>query len=139
MKDLITQIKSTFDSIDEIKEVYAYPLQGNPMKYPSIIFYPVSMDNSFETQTDNYKIYNFAVFLIVGVSGSSVEDVYQTILPKIHDKVVEVIDSAWNFGTVDGHRVWGRLSTSGLTLSNESAGATATAEMNLQIKLLTNN
>jgi hypothetical protein len=139
METLISTIKSTFESITEIKEVYAYPLSGNPKKYPAIIFFPTSMDNSFETQADNFKVYNFSVFLTVSVSGSSIENVYETILPKIHDKVISKIDTDWNFGTIDGNRVWARLSTSALTLSNEQSGATANAEMTLQVKLLTNN
>lgn len=139
MENLITKIKETFLDITEIKEVYSYPVQGSPKKYPAIIFYPLSMENSFDSSTENFKIYNFKVFLNINVSGTTTSDVYTTILPKIHDKVVSVIDEKWNMGTVDGHRVWGRLSTSDLTLTQENNGNIASAEMTLQVKLLTNN
>lgn len=139
MENIITQLKATFDSITEIKEVYAYPLQGDPKKFPAIIFYPESMDNSFETQNENFKIYNFIVFLSIKVSGTDVENAFGIVLPKIHDKVCEVIDEQWNLSTIDGHRCWSRVSTSNISMSDENAGAIVTAQLRVQIKLLTNN
>lgn len=136
---LLDSLEAILETISGIQEVYSYPLQGNPNKYPAIIFYPDTVDNAFETTNENFKIYTFKIFVVINIAGKTVEDVWTGVLPKTIDSVTEKIDESWNMGTVGGHRVWARLSTNQIGMSIEEKSKTATVEMTLQVKTLTDN
>jgi hypothetical protein len=138
MESLITKIKTTLMEVSEIKEIFDFPLQGNPTKFPAVIFYPVSMDNAFSTTKENEKIYRFTMYVVFSLNGTNVEAIYKTQLPKIHDKIVAQFDADWNFGTDAGHRIWGRISASNLYLLQEKEKI-ATAEFMIEIKRQTTN
>jgi hypothetical protein len=132
-------IKTTLEGIDEIKEIFEYPLQGNPSKFPAVVFFPQTMENNFETTTENFKVYNFSMFLTVGIGNTTVKKVYSEILPKATDALVAEFDNKWNGGTYDGKRVWVKVSTGQWSMSDEQAGRTATIDMTVQVKTITNN
>jgi hypothetical protein len=136
---LISKIKDTLESVEAIKEIYAYPLPGNPKKYPAAIFYPDSFENSFETTADNFKVYRFKLFIAVNIAGTTEEDVFTSILPKTVDAVIAAFDTGWNGGTIDGHRLWSILDSGFWTLAIEQQGKTATAEMTLTCRVATTN
>jgi hypothetical protein len=137
-ESIISKVNTTLEGIGEIKEVFSYPLQGNPKKFPAVVYYPVSMvQNDFNSQADNFKLYTVSISIIVSLSGTTIRQVYSTILPKISDKLVQEFDEKWNMGTVDGHRVWCRLSTGDISYSQEQSGGTATMNLILEVKALT--
>lgn len=135
---LIPAIKAVLASVSEIKEVAAHPAQ-KISKYPAAIFYPVNVDNSFEDTADNMKIYNFKLFVVVGVGQTTIENVFTTILPKAVDAVMAKFDAEWDGGNIDGHRVIYLLNSAEWGMSPTEQGLEAYAEFNLQIKLLTSN
>lgn len=139
IESLITQIKNACEAIPNIKEVYSYPLQDDPREYPAIIVYPTGVQNSFETNQENFKIYTFSMFVVINIAGSTTENVYKTILPKTVDDVMQYFDTNWNFNTIDGHRVWAKVSANTFGLSVEQKNKTAFVDMTLEIKALTNN
>lgn len=138
-ENAIQIVKTTLEGIDEVKEVFSYPLQGNPSKYPAVVFFPQTMENSFETTTENFKIYTFYMSLIIGLNNTNMADVYGTVLPKTLDAVIAEFDNKWNGGTFDGKRVWVKVSTGQWSVSVEQNGKTATVDMEVQVKTVTNN
>ena len=136
---IISSIKDKCLGIPNIQEVYEYPLQANPKKYPSIIFFLDNGDNAFETTEDNMKVFNFKMWVVFSVAGTTVQKIYSEVLPKTYDDVLAHFDENWNFGTIDGHRVWGVINTSLVGLSVEENGKTASIEMNLRVKLLSSD
>ena len=98
-ESLISDIKAIVQGITAIKEVYAYPLAGNPTKYPAIIFFPDSFENSLDTTKSNFKTYRFKMWIVVDIAGTTEEAVFTSVLPKTVDKVIEAFDEAWNGGT----------------------------------------
>lgn len=139
IQTLITEIQTSCESIPNIKEVYSYPLQDDPREYPAIIVYPTGVQNSFETNQENFKIYTFSMFVVINIAGVTTQQVYQTILPKTFDDVMQHFDTNWNLNTIDGHRVWAKVSANTFGLSIEQKNKTAFVDMTLEIKALTNN
>ncbi|MFA6158896.1 MAG: hypothetical protein WC763_04740 [Candidatus Paceibacterota bacterium] len=134
---ILQKIKEILQGITAIKEIYDYPLDGNPKKFPAAIFYFDSFDNSFETVRDNFIVLRFKLFLVVNLSGTTEAEVYQSIMPKLMDAVVPAINSAWNMGDVEGQRAWGLLTGGNVTLSVEQQAKQATADLTIQVKLST--
>jgi predicted PilT family ATPase len=139
IETLITEIQTACEAIPNIQEVYSYPLQDDPREYPAIIVYPTGVQNSFETNQENFKIYTFSMFVVVNIAGATTQQVYQTILPKTFDDVMQYFDTNWNLNTIDGHRVWAKVSANTFGLSIEQKNKTAFVDMTLEIKALTNN
>lgn len=138
LEHIYQKIQETLEGVDKIKEVFGYPIQGNPSKYPAVIYFPMGMEeNSFSNTKENYKIFTFNLSVIVSLSGTTVKDVYTDILPKISDLLVETFDEGWDMGTLNGHRVWCRLASGQITLSQEQNAGTAQQDFTLQIKLNT--
>lgn len=137
-ESLIGDIKTIVQNISAIKEVYAYPLPGNPTKYPAVIFFPDSLTNEFNTTRDNFKMYRFKMWVVVDLAGTDEETVFTSILPKTVDKVIEAFDSAWNGGqNEDGSRVWQIIDSGLWGMSEEQSGKRAWAELTLTVKFST--
>lgn len=137
-ESLISDIKAVIQGISAIKEVYAYPLAGNPTKYPAVIFFPDSFENSFDTVKSNFKSYRFKMWVIVDLAGTTEEAVFTSILPKTVDKVIETFDQTWNGGqNDDGSRVWQIIDSGLWGLSEEQSGKRAFAELTLTVKFST--
>lgn len=139
LTSLIQQLKTKIATIPNIKEVYAHPLQDDPKQYPAVIFYQTSVENTFESNQENFKIYNFSMFVVINIAGTTTQKVYEEILPKTFDDVIQHFDTNWQMTTVDGHRVWARVSANTFGLSIDQKNKTATVDMTLQIKALTDN
>jgi len=136
-QEIIPLIKTTIESVPEVKQVFASP-QTRYSKFPAVIFYPADFDNVFETNAENFKTYNFVIYVIVGLKQASVDDAFTEVMPKVVDALVEKFDQEWNQGPIDGHQTWARI-TSGLWNTAEYQNAEiAFAQLNLGIKLLTN-
>ena len=136
---LIPSIKAIVEAVPAVKEVYAYPLAGNPKQYPAVIFFPDSFENSFETVAENLKLYRFKMWVVVDLAGTDEEAAFTSILPNVVDKIATKFDAEWNGGTTGGHRVSQVLDTGFWGLAEEQSGKRAFAELTLTVKLLTNN
>lgn len=136
---LIASIKATLGGVSSIKEIIAHPFAGNPTKYPAVIFYPVAFDNDFMTVQENFKTYRFKLWLIMSTKKYSDEKVFEEILPKAIDELLEKFDNDWDYGTIDGHRAWALVNTGVFGKGEEEQGATAWVEADLIIKVATNN
>jgi len=135
---LISKIKTSLEAVDSVKEVFSYP-KSKLSKYPSIVFFPNGLDNEYNNTGENLKTYKFSIFLVIGAIQTTIDTVYNTILPKALDEVLAQLDKDWNTGTIDGHRAWSQVETGSWSLSTEQNSIELTAELTLNIKVLTNN
>lgn len=136
---LIPSIKAIVEAVPAVKEVYAYPLPGNPKQYPAVIFFPDTFENSFETVAENRKLYRFKMWIVVALASTDEQAAFTSILPNVVDKLMAKFDEAWNGGTIDGHRVWHVLDSGFWGLAEEQSGKRAFAELTLTVQLLTTN
>jgi len=132
------KIKSILDGVVKIKKVYSYPATKIDA-YPAAIFYPANTDNSFENTQENFKTYGYKLWIVVNANGTNVETIFSSVMPGVMDAVMEAIDKEWSFNTIDGHRVWCSFSTGAWGVSENNNSIEITAEINLNIKMLTSN
>lgn len=135
---ILSKINTILSGITEIKELFAYPA-SKITKYPAVIYFPYSFDNQFDNSQENFKTYVFKIFVVVGATQKSLSSIYSSILPNAIDAVLEAFDEGWNFDTIDGHRAWARLNTGQWIVSGEQDGLEVSAEIDLTVKVLTNN
>jgi len=136
--ELQSKIQSILEGCSRINKIYAYPakdIEG----YPAAIYYPSDMENRFETTEDNFKQYGFKCWIIVNEGGTTVQEVFTSIMPNVMDEVLEEFSKNWSFDNINGHRVWGKVETGLWTVSEESAGVEVAAELDLTVKMLTSN
>lgn len=137
---ILSEIQNTLDGITEVKSTFNYPLSGNPTTFPSVIYFPTSMvENAFDSTAENFKIFTVNLSLLVTLSGTKLETVFSNILPKIADRVVAEFDKEWDMGSIDGHRMWARVSTGDVDYQVDKAGGVASMNMVLEVKVNTNN
>jgi len=136
---LISKIKSTLSSVDSIKEVVAYPSGGNFDNYPAVVFFPDSFENDFSTTKTNEKIYRFKMWIVVNAEKFTTEEVFEEILPKNVDEVLEKFDNDWDYGTINGHRARALINSGFWGMGEEENGKVAWAELDLLIKVQTDN
>lgn len=136
--NLISQISAILSGITNIKEVIAYPA-SKLTKYPTAIFFPSSFENSFETTRENSKVYKFKLYIVIGATQSTVNNIFSTVLPNTVDSVMEAFDFGWSGSSINGHRTSIKIDSGDWTLSEENKGLEAVAELNITIKLLTTN
>ncbi len=138
MEKIIKQgIKTILQSIPAVKEVSMWP--KTPEKYPAVICMSDNMDNSFDTTSDNMKVYRFKIWIEVGIAGTTEANVFESVLPAVSDAVIAKFDEEWNGGTLEGHRVW-QIISGGYEgyIVNEKAKS-AYKELTLTVKLATQN
>lgn len=135
---IINKIKEILEAVSEIKIVYGYP-NSKLDKFPCAIYLPSSFDNDYADSSSNFKIYRFKIFVVVGVKQTTLDNVYSNIMPKTLDSVLQAFDSNWDFDSIDGHRAWSKIDTGGWQLTDDQDGATLSAEIDLEVKILTNN
>lgn len=107
--------------------------------FPAVVFFPSSGENEFMTNDENRKEYAFKIYVMAECEVAGIETAFNTLLASSVDEVTAKFDEAWDGGTIDGHRVWYRLTDGDWGLSQEQNGLIAVAELNLLVKLATNN
>ena len=132
------KIQAILESIPQVKQIYAYPTSKID-SYPAAIYYPSTMENSFESTADNFKIYGYKLWIVVNAQATDVNTVFSTVMPNVMEAVLSKFDAEWSFTSINGHRVWGKVETGSWSVSEEQAGIEITAEINLSIKMLTSN
>jgi hypothetical protein len=131
-----TKINTILSSITKIKAIYAYPT-NDITAYPAAVFYPSNFENRFETTGDNFKIYNYKLWIVINAEAKSIQNILSSVLPNVMDSVLDAFDDGWDFSTIGGHRVWNKISTGGISISQENQGIEVSAEIDLEIKMLT--
>ena len=136
-KSIKADIKSILKAIPSVKEVFMYP--AVPTKYPAVVCMSENMDNSFETTSENFKVYRFKIWIEIAIVGTTETNVFESVLPQVSDAVIAKFDAEWNGGTISGHRVWQVISggREGYVVNEKSKSAYK--ELTLTVKLATTN
>jgi len=135
---LNTKINTILSGVSKIKQIYAYPAT-KISAYPAAIFYPSAVENSFETTSENFKIYGYKLWIVVNSGNKDISDIFDTVMPNVMDDVLAALDSDWDFSTIGGHRAWAKFDTGLWSVSEDNNGIEVTAEIDLSVKVLTNN
>lgn len=133
---LIAKIQSTLESVSAVKAIYPYPTTTIE-KYPAVVFFPDAFENTFQSTADNFKVYRFRMYVVVGATQKDRVDIFNTVLPKTVDAVLAAFDSGWDGGTIDGHRIWLLINSGVWSMATSQNGLEATAEMTVEIRLAT--
>jgi hypothetical protein len=135
---LLTKIGTTLSKISLVKDNFYYP-KTKMTKFPSVFYFPAGFENSYDTNAENFKIYRFNLFVIVGVSQTTLSNGVD-VLAKTVQAIIAQFDEDWNQGTIDGHRVWTVINSGNpWQLSQEEDGQELSAQLTIEIKLLSTN
>ena len=135
--EIVNKIQAILENSSKVKEIFAYPAEKFT-KYPAVVYYPASIDNAFETNRENFKNYNFKMWVIINTEATTVQNGYQ-VMARVLDDVLAELDSGWDFETIGGHRVWSEVQVGNWGVSETKAGVEIAVEIDFIIKLLTNN
>ena len=135
---LYSAIETILQGVTQIKEIHKKTV-SQFTKYPAAVYFPSSVENVFETTSENKRNHKFKLFIVVGLAGTDLDTVFGTILANAVDGVISAFDESWNLTTIDGHRCWIRIDGGNWNYDNSEGGATAYAEFDLIVQLLTNN
>jgi hypothetical protein len=133
MKEIISDLKTKLESITGIQEVIM-SRDVEPTKYPAIICNWATSDNSFENTSENRKLITFNLAIVINVAGKKMSEIDEVIIPNAFDLLESYVDENWNFGTIDGHRVRMRLSSSDNGITVEDKSKLAWVDCRLQIE-----
>jgi hypothetical protein len=125
---ITSHILSILQGIDAIKAVYPYPLAGSSNKSPYVVFIPDTLDNVYQTGSDNKKEYKYRMWVIVNLSNTDEKTAFTTILPNAVDKVLEAFDAQWSH-QIENHRAWLIIGSGNWGLSEENKSKQAYAEL----------
>lgn len=137
--ELLTKLKTTLGTITRIKQLSMYPTT-NLTAFPAVIVVPAGVENSFDTVSDNMKIYRFELNVAVGINDAVTEQVaFEKTLPNVIDDIIAKFDSTWDNGTSsEGRRIWQKIDTAdSWQIIDDSDGRMAYALLNLEIKVQT--
>lgn len=134
---LLQKIADILATVTQVQEVTSSP-KTKFDKFPAVYFQPAGFTNTFETQNENAKVYRFLMVVVIGVNGTTLENVFDTVLPATVDAVVAAFDSQWDIGTIGGHRSWVKIdSADPWEVTQDQDGIMCYAPLNVEIKLLT--
>ena len=139
-KEIIQKIKAILEDVTAVKSIYPYALrEGEKISsYPAVIYFPTGSSNQFETNADNFKEYNFNLYVICSIEQIGSEEVATNVLPNVIDKVIAKFDKEWSMNAVSGQRTWVQVSSmSDWTLPYSDAGIEMSAQLTVTIKTLT--
>lgn len=136
--NLITQIDTILKGISNVAKVYAHP-QTKLEAYPAVIFYPSSFENSFNSNSDNLKIYKFKMFVVCASKQTNMAFLFKQVLANTIDAILAEFDEKWSMTSIDGHRCWIKIDSGDWGADEKQDGSEAYAEMNIEVKVLTNN
>lgn len=149
--ELIAQIKTILQGITMTIDVEGVPTETPRFEqiiarpdidiesYPAVMFFPNKADNSFDNPQQNFKVYSFKLYIIAGVQQTDLEFLFETVLPNSVDSVLQAFDTNWSLNSINGHRVWVKANVVDWVNSKTEKGNEAIAELDLEIKMLTNN
>lgn len=135
---LYTEIENILKTVTNVKEIFKKPTTKFS-KYPAVIFFPSSVENVFETTSENLRNHKYKLFVVIGVEQTNLDFVFGTVLANTCDAIISAFDENWSLNSIDGHRCWLRIDAGSWSYDNTENGMIAYAEFDLIIKVLTNN
>lgn len=140
---LITKIGETLEKVKTAEVIASYHKHPKTdiQNFPAVMYLPQGFTNTFETTTQNTKVYRFLLMVIVGIEGEGMdaETAFTQTLPAVVDAIVAEFDKDWDQGTLGGGRVTAKLDSADVwELSEDQDGLTAYAPLNLEIMTVGN-
>lgn len=148
--EIIQDIKSQAQAIDEIQEVFMHPegadivevVAGVPVykgsrvkQFPALVFLKDTINSEFNDSGSNRRTVSFKAWVLVPCENKENLDIWERILPNAVDAVIEKFDKTWNIGTTDdGFRVWCRVSSGMQGYTPEAEGRIAWEELSLIVQ-----
>jgi hypothetical protein len=83
-------LKTKLQSISSVQEVVEYPTEEFN-GYPAVVIGFNDMESSFETTSENKRIYNFNIHIIENITNSNVKEA-RRIVEETIDDVIEALD-----------------------------------------------
>jgi hypothetical protein len=137
MSKIGTTLNGLTGSGKPLQVVYNYPVD-DISGYPCAIYYPVAFDNTFLTNAEDMKGCKFKIFIVMETKIEGVSGAY-TLMGTVLDTVIGEFDEKWSQGSIEGHRVWWKISNGDWALSNTKTGLVLSAELDLIANLITND
>lgn len=149
LTDVIDTIKTKAENIPFIQQVFMHPMGADVYEeqngrlvrtgtrvnsFPALIFAPSNFDNQFSTTESNHRTFNFNAWLIINAENIENVDIYERVLPNAVDGVLKKFDRGWDFGTVNGSRVWARMASGSFGITLEDNGRQVWCEMMLTVR-----
>lgn len=146
---IIQTIKEKAESIPQIQQVLMHPegadiievVDGVPSykgtrikKYPALIFLKDTMSSEFLDSGSNHRSVNFKGWVLVPCENVENSEIWERILPNAVDAVLAKFDVDWNFGTIDGHRIWARMASGMQGYTPETNGRVAWEELSMVVR-----
>jgi len=135
---LITNIKTVLDNVSELSRVYDYNI-SKIGGFPCAIYQPLAFENTFMTNNENFKEYNFRITIIAETKVKNKRQALIDVLAPTVDAVIAQFDQDWDGGQIDGHRIWYRISGGDWGFDEISQGEILFADINLAIKFADDN
>ena len=135
---IIGKITDLVEAVPSVKAVYPYP-EEKLETYPCAVFFEDSFDNNTETNEENLQSLKYLMYVVVGTTEKDKSTAFKTILPNAVDDIISEINENWDAGLIDGQIV--QLMVSGGKVYHRpfQGGLEAIQEINITVKLLTNN
>ncbi len=132
---IIQKISEVLGKVDEIQQVFAYPLGENENigKYPCAIFFPEMVDNSYDSVLSNRRTYRFKLFLLVKLNATNQSNIFTNILPSLVDSTISQFDADWSFGDDS----WQWIDTGRVGILKQGEGKVAFFEGTINIVTIT--
>lgn len=135
---LISDIKTTLESVAEVKAVYGYPV-SRVEKYPAVVFIPDEFDNEFDTNQENMEIRRFRMIVVINATQTNLENVFTDYMPKTVDAIRAKFAKSWETGDIAGNWGWYKIDSGQWNVGETDKGLEVWCELFLDVKLLTNN
>ena len=131
--DLMTSIKTSLESVDEIAKVYNYPA-SKLEEFPAAVFWPSSHISGFLTTKEDEISYQFRIWIIVATKTKGIQTVINDVLAPAVDAVIQQFANDWNRD--NNPRTWGILESGDWSISEEQDGNQVFAELLFTVKSL---
>jgi len=135
---LITNIQTVLDGVSELSKVYPYnisEIQG----YPCAVFTPLAFENTFLTNNENFKEYNFRVRVFAETKIKDKKTALLEILAPTVDAIIAKFDADWDGGVIGGHQIWYRITSGDWDFDELPSGQIIYADLLLAIKFADDN
>jgi hypothetical protein len=140
--ELNTKIGAILDTVDSVQYHTNFPIT-EINQWPYVYYQPAGYTNTFETNSQNARIYRYLLEVFVSVQGEkdgqpiTTEEVFGTILPQVVDDIYAAFDAGWDQGVTSGSRLIFKIdSAEAWSVVKTNEAETCVAPLILEIKHL---
>lgn len=136
--ELLTKIQTTLDGVDELGAVYDFNASRFE-SYPCAVYLPQAFDNRYLTNAENIKGYRFRIRVYQEAKVKQQRAAIIEGLAPTVDAVIAAFDAGWDYGTIEGHRVWTLAEQGQWGIDDSPMGELIFGDIILIVNVTTNN